>query len=168
MMSAVLDETRTYRYRLDRHLHDSGNGGRLLMVMLNPSTADETKDDPTIRRCIGFGMRFACTDLTVCNLYAYRATDPKALRSVVDPIGPENEAYLRKAAAEADFIIAAWGGNHLGGTWPHRAKAILGETGVVHALRVTKGGDPGHPLYVPANAPLIEWQPFASKGGERR
>jgi hypothetical protein len=156
-MSTVLDASRTYRYRLDRHLHDYGNGGRLLMVMLNPSTADEAKDDPTIRRCIGFGFRFACTDLTVCNLYAYRATDPRALRQATDPIGSENEAHLRAAAAEADFIIAAWGGSHLGGIWPARAKAILSEAGTVHALRLTKGGDPGHPLYVPKDAPLIEW-----------
>jgi len=156
-MSAIFDSTRTYRYRLDRHLHDFGNGGKLLFIMLNPSTADETLDDPTVRRCIGFGFRLACTDLIICNLYALRSTDPQALRLAPDPIGPDNEAHLRRAAKEADIIIAAWGTNHLGGDWPQRVKEILRGSGKpVHALRLTIKGDPGHPLYIARNAQLLE------------
>jgi hypothetical protein len=163
-VSAILDATRTYRYRLDRHLHDFGNGGKMLVVMLNPSTADETQDDPTIRRVKAFAIRHACTSLTVCNLYAYRATSPATLKVVSDPVGPENEAHLRQAASEAKILVAAWGASHLGGAWPWKVRELLAQYGPVHAFRLTKSGDPGHPLYVPADAPLIEWA--GGSGGE--
>lgn len=157
-MTAVLDPTRAYRYRLERVTGASAR--TCLFVMLNPSTADETTDDPTVRRCMAFARREGCGRLVVVNLYALRATNPKALRAADDPRGPDNGDHLRRAAAQADIIIAAWGGNHLGGSWPVKVRAILAEHGPVHALRVTKAGDPGHPLYVPADAPLVvldEW-----------
>lgn len=153
-MSAVLDPTRTYRYRLDRAVGPQAK--MVLFVMLNPSTADETQDDPTIRRCIAFAKREGCGRLVVCNLYALRATDPAALRTAADPRGPENEEHLRRAAAEADLIVAAWGTNHLGGVWPFRVAAILAERKPLYTLKRTAKGDPGHPLYVAANAPLVK------------
>lgn len=153
-MTAVLDPTRTYRYRLERTLGPESKTA--LFVMLNPSTADETQDDPTIRRCIAFAKREGCGRLVVCNLYALRSTDPTALRTAADPKGPENEDHLRRAAAEADIIVAAWGGNHLGGVWPLRVAAILADQKPLYTLKRTAKGDPGHPLYVPANAPLVK------------
>lgn len=152
-MSAILDATRTYRYRLERDVGESSR--TCLFVMLNPSTADENQDDPTIRRCISFAKREGCGRLVVCNLYALRSTDPRALRNATDPIGPENSMHLQAAAAEADLIIIAWGTHHLGGAWPHKVTAILQEQGSVYALRRTKAGDPGHPLYVPADQQLV-------------
>lgn len=148
----VFDATRRYRYRWEQRW---GDGPMALFVMLNPSTADEDKADPTVRRCIAFAKREGCGGLIVCNLYAYRSTDPAALRLVEDPRGPDNEQHIRQAAKEAAVRIVAWGSNHLGGAWPHRVKGILAEAGAVHALRLTKHGDPGHPLYVPGATPLM-------------
>jgi hypothetical protein len=152
-MSAILDASRAYRYRLERRVGDSPR--TCLFVMLNPSTADETQDDPTIRRCIAFAKREGCGRLVVCNLYALRATNPRELRSAPDPRGPDNGRHIAQAAVEADLAILAWGGNHLKDAEPHRIKALVSDAVPTYVLRWTKGGDPGHPLYVPADAPLI-------------
>jgi len=152
----VFDSTRRYRYRWEQHW---GDGPLCLFVMLNPSTADEDKTDPTVRRCIAFAKREGCGGLIVCNLYAFRSTDPAGLLAVDDPRGPDNEQHIREAAKAASLRVAAWGSNHLGGAWPHRVKAILAEAGPVHLLRRTAGGDPGHPLYIPGAAPLVQVAP---------
>lgn len=152
-MSAVFDAARQYRYRLERRT-GLRQGGTCLFVMLNPSTADEIQNDPTIRRCMGFAAREGCAKLVVCNLYAYRATNPQALRGVSDPVGPENMAHLRRAALEADLVVAAWGGKHLGAKWPACVLTMLNAVGPVWVLGRTRNGDPIHPLYVAGNAPL--------------
>jgi hypothetical protein len=77
--------------------------------MLNPSTADATEDDPTIRRCVGFARRERCGVLEVVNLFAFRATNPQALRSAPDPVGPANDRFIEKAVERADLIVVAWG-----------------------------------------------------------
>lgn len=156
-MPAVFDSTRTYRYRLDRHIGPSQK--TCLFVLLNPSTADESEDDPTIRRCKAFARREGCGNLVVCNLYAFRSTDPRRLRQVPDPIGPENRQHILAAMKEADVIVAAWGGNHLSGPWIDTVRVILGPK--CQALKVTANGDPGHPLYLSSDTPLIPYQVFA-------
>lgn len=161
-MTAILDTERVYRYRLERRV--GGNDRVCLFVMLNPSTADETQDDPTIRRCMAFARREGCGHLVVCNLYAFRATDPRELRTASDPKGPVNADYLRRAAQQAHVIVAAWGSKHLGGSWPLRVLAMLEAEKPVHALKILKTGHPGHPLYVPADAPLIPY-PRRRNGG---
>ena len=105
---AVYSDCETYRYLLTRVW---GPGPKALFVMLNPSTATEVQNDPTVERCerraraLGFGA------FRVTNIFAYRATDPKVMRAAEDPVGPGNDAAIRQSIAWADSIFCAWG-NH--------------------------------------------------------
>ncbi|GAS94388.1 uncharacterized protein RMCC_1354 [Mycolicibacterium canariasense] len=148
--SAVISDCGTYRYRLTR-IWDKSKP-ILAWVMLNPSTADASTDDPTIRRCIAFAKAWGFGGITVINLYALRATDPKQLWQHPDPIGPENDAEIAKVAADHRMLIViAWGSN----ATPGRAAdvmRILANSHVV-ALGWTKSGQPRHPLYVRADTP---------------
>lgn len=161
MKQAVFDETGTYRYRLSRSW--LGGTGGVVFIMLNPSTADDKVDDPTIRRCIRFGQRWGFARLEVVNLFAYRAKDPGALIHVQDPIGPENDAHILEAATENGTIIAAWGGN---GSWRGRDTAVIGLLSDRPMLclgrtkppsRFTGHGHPRHPLYVPYSQVLEKY-----------
>lgn len=157
---AVLSADGVYRYLLTRRWGPP-DGPSMVMVMLNPSTADASVDDPTVTRCIGFAGREGAAGLSVVNLYAYRATDPDVLPTVPDPVGPDNDAHLRavlhEAADTAAPVIAAWGVRGA----PERVQevvALAAETGVqFQALSVTRSGAPGHPLYLPAASPLTPW-----------
>jgi len=142
--SAVISSCRRYRYRLERRW---GDGPALGWVMLNPSTADAHVDDPTIRKCVGFARRMGFSAIVVGNLFAYRATDPDHLLATPDPIGPENDAFLQRLAAELPRIICAWGVVHAR-LVPRTVEVKLL---VPHAepLAWTKGGHPRHPLYLP-------------------
>lgn len=131
-------------------------------VLLNPSTADETLDDPTIRRCIGFAKALGYGGLTLGNLFALRSTDPRALRSDYDPEGPSNDQALLQIATDAQGnIICGWG-NH--GAFMNRGREVLrrfrawGATPT--ALALTKAGEPAHPLYLRGDLrpfPLSPW-----------
>lgn len=155
---ARLSACGAYRYELTREWGRPmfGIGGRCLFVMLNPSTADGSEDDPTIRRCLGFAAQWDFDSLEVVNLFALRATDPAELYKHPDPVGPENDAAILAAAARANQIVVAWGGH---GAHLDRAAAVarLLASYRLLALRTTREGHPGHPLYVPASAGLIEW-----------
>jgi hypothetical protein len=149
----------SYRYTLERGPWLNG-AGTVLFVMLNPSTADETQDDPTIRRCIGFAQAWGFSRLTVANLYAVRATDPRELWLHHDPIGPWNKRSISKLASDADQVIVAWGATpHPDPNQPHRMLRTLGffHGGVV-CLGHTKDGHPRHPLYVPKAAQRVPYQ----------
>ena len=129
-------------------------------VMLNPSTADATADDPTIRRCMAFSRRWGAGGIIVVNLFALRATAPaellRAARAGIDPIGPENDRHLLDVFPACDVIIAAWGAHAMA---KDRAKAVLPlvpENMELSCLGTTKDGYPRHPLYVSADFPLIE------------
>lgn len=169
--AAALSDCGTFRYALERRW---GDGLTVLFMMLNPSTADAEQDDPTIRRCIGFAKRLGYERLLVWNLYAYRATDPRDLDAVDDPIGPENFDYHCRLVAQANLIIAAWGAKPARGKFTNREKIMrwgpLYEL-PVYALGLTKDGHPRHPLYVRADAELVRWlgagwsRPPARRGG---
>lgn len=152
--SAVLSADGLYRYSLTRTLV-AGCPCTVNFVMLNPSTADAHADDPTIRRCVGFASSWGFCKLVVTNLFAFRATDPQALGRVDDPIGPDNDVWIHRVAADANLIIAAWGAN-AEKVDAHRASAVakkLRERGdIVNVLGVTKAGHPRHPLFVRADA----------------
>jgi len=117
--------------------------------MLNGSTADAEKDDPTIRRCIGFAKRWGYGSLEVVNLFGYRTTLPTELKKALDPIGPDNDQYITAAAKRARRIIIAWGAH---GAFKGRGKKVLGmlcRYGCkIECLGETKDGHPRHPLYI--------------------
>jgi hypothetical protein len=141
-----------YRYALTRSWDASKP--QVLIVGLNPSIADAEIDDPTLKRCITFAKAWGCGGLLLGNLFAYRATNPRVLRQVSDPVGPENDVWLGRLRAQADLVVAAWG-NH--GNLYERAKGVAAALGPLDCLGVTKSGAPRHPLYVPASAHPIHW-----------
>jgi hypothetical protein len=120
-----------------------------LFIGLNPSTADATKDDPTIRRCLGFARSWGFGQLIVANLFAYRSTDPSVLKSVSDPIGPRNNRWLKTLSDEAALTIAAWG---MHGTLHRRGELLLPSLKNAHHLGRTRDGHPRHPLYLSRKA----------------
>lgn len=143
---AILSACRTYRYILWRRWADDWMDNYAMFVGLNPSTADETLDDPTIRRCINFAKDWGYSGLVMANLFAYRATQPKDMMSVIDPVGTENDRYLLEYASKAKVVVAAWG-NH--GSHGGRHKVVRGLIPHLHCLKVSKTGMPSHPLYLP-------------------
>jgi hypothetical protein len=153
---AIFDQTRTYRYRLWRTWDP--DLPRMMFCMLNPSTADAFVLDPTVRRCVGFAQREGCGTLEVVNVFALRSTDPKALKSSNDPVGPENDAQILGSARDCDLHIAAWGAHAAYLGRGEVVKALLFDYGINLAyLRLTKEGHPGHPLYIAADQPLEPW-----------
>jgi hypothetical protein len=127
----------------------------VLFIGLNPSTADETVNDPTIRRCMTFAKKFGGGRLIMANLFALRATDPYQMLEHPEPIGPDNDHWLRRLAREAGITIAAWG---VHGQFRGRAEAVRALLpSQLFALGLTKEGHPRHPLYLPGNAEL---QPY--------
>lgn len=143
---ATFSPDRAHRYSLWRVWRPSA--GRVLWVMLNPSTADEVVLDPTIRRCVDFAKRWGYGGIEVVNLFALRSTDPAALYDHADPIGPENDRHIVEAAGRAKRVIGAWGvhGAHRGRA--PAVEALLAGTGPLECLGTNRDGSPRHPLYV--------------------
>ncbi len=152
-MSAYLSPCRTWRYSLTRDVAPLDGDGTVTFVMLNPSTADESQDDPTIRRCIGFARSWGFARLKVVNVYGFRATDPSDLARAADPIGPDNLCTIAKVIGGSDLVICAWGAHDTNG----QAAKVLELVAAPHCLGVTKNGSPRHPLYVKADT---QPQPF--------
>lgn len=138
---------------------------RLLWIMLNPSTATQTTDDPTISRCITYSRAWGFPGLTVVNLFALRATDPKDLDRAydigVDPVGPSNDLTITAHLYHAPKAVAAWGANAARFSERElRVKEILrGAPEKVHVLGLTKGGHPKHPLYLEGKLEPTPWNP---------
>jgi hypothetical protein len=151
--SAHFSPCRQYRYILDR-VWDAGKP-TVMFVGLNPSTADECVDDPTIRRCMGFARDWGYGALVMVNLFAYRATHPSVLSEVADPVGPRNDYWLMAASRRVELILAAWG---IHGTLRGRDAAALGKLKCVHCLGTTKAGHPRHPLYLPRRVTPTPYQ----------
>lgn len=148
---AWISDCGKYRYTLTRVWEE--RLPHVAFVMLNPSTADAEQDDPTIRKCIGFAKRWGYGGLTVLNLYAYRSTDPRQLKKVWDPVGPENH-FLTDVLQGCARVVLAWGAN--GGERGQRMmKAIAGVHPQVYAFKFTKDGHPEHPLYQPYDRELV-------------
>ena len=141
-----------YRYTLWRVWED--NRGYVQFIGLNPSTADETLDDPTIRRCVGFAKVWGYGAICMTNIFAFRATQPPDMFVATDPIGPENDFWLSRTAREASLIVAAWG---IHGKYLDRNKDVMALIPGMKCLRFTKGGYPQHPLYIPKNTRLLEY-----------
>lgn len=160
-MSAVISKCGKYRYRLERHGHSLY--GATAIIMVNPSTADATQDDATIRKLMGFGERNKWGKLIIGNLFAYRATDVRDLGKAVDPIGPENDDHLIHILAECDQVICAWG--------PIAKQPKAWRNRFLNVLTLIDGagldplcigptamcGHPKHPLMLPYSSAIMPW-----------
>lgn len=140
--SATISPCTAYRYQL-RRIWDEALP-MVLFIGLNPSTADAQTDDNTSRVCINYAKRWGYGGLLLGNLFAYRSTDPSGIYSAQDPVGPDNDTWLRKLQAQAGLVVCAW--SALGGH-KDRDKAVLGFLRDPHCLARLKSGYPGHPLY---------------------
>ena len=132
----------------------------MVFIMLNPSTADDREDDPTIRRCMHYARREQCGRLTVVNLFAARSTNPDHLDCFIDPIGSDNDRYIREALEEADIRVAAWGAWYdTGGLMRQRLQAVSQDfyRWDFVCLGKSRTGQPAHPLYKRNDQPLIPW-----------
>jgi hypothetical protein len=158
--TAVLSSCGIYRMRLERDL--GSNGPTVAILGVNPSTADASIDDQTIRKDIGFGRRLGWGRLIKGNKFAFRATDVKALRTAADPIGPENDMHLEQIMRDADMVIAAWGPlsklpDRLRTRW-RRVVAIADAVGKpLHCFGTAQDGHPRHTLMLAYETALTAW-----------
>ncbi len=158
--TAEYSPCRRYRYTLTRRIDPelAGDDTRTIaFVGLNPSTATATKDDPTVRRCIGYAAREGFGRFVMLNAFGYRATDPADMKACDEPVGRGNDEAIRGVASSADLVVIAWGahGTHLG---RHGALIeLLDGVCEPRCLGVTKAGLPKHPLYLRADAPLVPY-----------
>ena len=149
---ALFSKDRLYRYALWRIWNDKLP--KVLFIGLNPSTADEIKDDPTIRRCIRYAQDWGYGGYIMGNIFAFRSTDPKKLKIIENPVGNENNFWLKKLHKEASLTIGAWR-NH--GKYLNQGKIIINLIDNLYCLKVTKEGHPSHPLYLPSNLKPIKF-----------
>jgi len=144
---AVFSPCKRYRYRLWRTW--DGSKPPLVMVMLNPSIADDAQNDPTVERCQRRAIAMGYGGLQVTNIFSLVSTDPAALYTTEDPVGPDNNAAILDAIKDAGMVLCAWGnhGAHVG-----RAREVvdmLRSAGATpHSLGQNTDGSPKHPLYV--------------------
>lgn len=143
--TAKLSSCRNYRYALWRTWDDSKSF--VLFVGLNPSTADETTDDATLTRCMNFAKAWGYGGVCMANLFAFRATLPTGMKIANDPIGKENDKWLKKLAKDAGIVVAAWGND---GAFLNRSTHIKTLLPELHYLKMNKSGEPAHPLYLAA------------------
>ena len=148
---ALLSPCRRYRLALWRRWE---SGAQILFIMLNPSTADEATDDPTIRRCLGFARTWGFGSLAVGNLFAYRTTSPAGLYASIHPVGSDNDRWLDRMHQKSSLTVAAWGdhGRLLG-----RSSAVSSKLTGLHILGLTALGEPRHPLYVRSDVLPRHW-----------
>jgi len=144
---AIYSDCESYRYSLTRIWDDTAP--RVLFVMLNPSTATEVQNDPTVERCERRARTLGYGAFCVCNIFAYRATDPKKMRTQTDPVGPENDAAITDAALWANDIVCAWGthGAHLD-RGPIVERMLRHQPIPLTHLGLSIAGHPKHPLYI--------------------
>ena len=143
-----------YRYGLSRVW--TPDAPALLFIMLNPSTADEHRNDPTVARCETRARSMGYGGVMIANIFAFRATRPQDLKLADAPIGDANEAVLANWTQRAGMTIAAWGVH--GGHRNQAANVAQSLKGPLFHLGLTKDGHPRHPLYVSFATAPVEWQ----------
>ena len=137
---AVLSNCKKYRYELWRIWDDTKP--KVMFIMLNPSTADAEKNDPTITRCIGFAKSWGYGGLYVGNLFGFRATSPKDLKGTSNPVGDDNNVHLDSMQSKCALIICAWGNGQ------GRPDRIFNQFDNLNYIELCKDGTPKHPLYL--------------------
>ncbi len=150
--NATFSDCRKYRYGLSRTWN--GKKKTILFIGLNPSTANEKIDDPTIRRCINYAQNWGYGSLLMVNLFAYRATIPSELKNVKNPIGNDNDLQIIELSKKADIAVAAWGNE---GTLLNRDKEVKKILPNLMCLKINKSGQPSHPLYQKKDLKLIKY-----------
>lgn len=147
---AVFSDCRCYRYSLWRIWDFSGP--LVMFIGLNPSTADERHDDPTLVRCLRFAKEWGFSGLYMANLFAYRATNPRALTKVIDPIGVENDKWLIDLSQRSETVVGAWGNR---GRYLNRSSLVSALIPDMKCIKRNKSGEPAHPLYQKSTASVI-------------
>ena len=155
-MDACFSVCGQYRYTLSRTW--KAEGRLFVIIMLNPSTANAEKNDPTTIRCLNFAKREGCGRYMAVNLFALRSTDPAELKLVADPVGPDNARYLMKAVRRADLVVAAWGND---GAYLGRDREVIGMLrrcqAPVHCFGLTERAHPKFPLYLRHDTKLVDF-----------
>ena len=161
--TALFSDDLVHRYFLKRIWKTPGD--IVAFIGLNPSTADEEKNDPTVARCIGYAKRWGFGGMYMLNIFAYRSTDPKMLRKIEDPVGPLNDHYIICTIRLTDMVVACWG-NH--GQYMGRGEQVIDILEHIQSIpnvkipimcfKITKNGQPFHPLYLKKNQPLIDFR----------
>jgi len=150
--NATFSSCRTYRYSLSRVWDKKKK--YVLFIGLNPSTANEEADDPTIRRCVNYAKDWGYGGFMMVNLFAYRTTLPSNLKKVKYPIGSKNDKYIVILSKKAVITVAAWGNN---GNLYSRDKQVINLVSSLMCLKITKSGQPAHPLYLKNDLKLINY-----------
>ena len=154
--TAIYSPCKSYRYLLNRTTVNAKKS--LLFILLNPSTATEFKNDPTIARCQKRSEVLNYKAFTICNLFAFRTKSPRVMKNYFDPVGPENDRLIGESILNADKIICAWG-NH--GTHLSQAekvvKIIKAHNSSAFHLGLTKNNQPMHPLYIEYSRKPVKW-----------
>lgn len=152
---AVYSDCEAYRYSLTRVWDE--NAPRVFFIMLNPSTATEVQNDPTVERCERRARSLGCGGFRVANIFAWRDTDPRKMRAALDPIGPENDATILEGCDWADTIVCAWGthGAHLN-RGPEVVEKLKNRS--LFHLGLSKAGHPKHPLYISYTVQPTSWE----------
>jgi len=154
---AAFSPCRRYRYRLWRVWDETK--APAVFVMLNPSTADEVENDPTVERCARRARAMGFGGLRVANIFALRSTDPSALYSDGDPVGPDNDTAILESIAGAGLVVCAWGGHgRLNGRGDAVLALIRGAGAIPNYLKINSDGTPGHPLYVGYSVQPQAWE----------
>ena len=150
---AHFSRCRRFRYALWREWDESRPS--VMLIGLNPSTADARTNDPTIRRCIGFARDWGFGGVRMLNLFAFRATYPSDLKAADDPVGPRNDEWLRRTARDSERLVACWGND---GAFMDRSAAVRRMLGNrLEVIRMNGSGEPAHPLYLPKTLRPGRW-----------
>jgi len=149
LKSAIISPCKKYRYQLERRTTKRAvQKSTVTFIGLNPSTADASADDPTIRKCIAYTQSWNFKTLLMVNLFAWRTSEPNDLLLAEEPVGRDNDEYIADAVSRASLVVACWGEH---GTLHHRADEIAAlYRRRLHGIKVNRSGQPSHPLYLPA------------------
>jgi len=155
--TARYSDCERFRYDLTRIWNPDGR--KVLFVMLNPSTATEVQNDPTVERCERRARALGFGGFRVCNIFAFRATDPRDMRAAADPVGPDNDRVIVEGVDWADEVIAAWGTHGAYLAQGAHVENVLRRSGaVLKMLGLTKAGHPKHPLYIAYQVQPERWE----------
>lgn len=159
---ATLSDDGVYRYVLGRRWGDGQGAGRVVWVLLNPSTADATRDDATVRKCVGFSKLWGYDELVIVNLFAFRSRHPAVLDKQADPVGPDNPGHLGRELEAADRVVCGWGGAKIAAPvglalLDHLRELPDDERPQLGCIGLTLAGHPKHPLFPPYDSRYGPW-----------